>query len=88
MDMLEDFELQLLEALRKQKENYCVPARPIFTVCPQQLNFITARWTHCRLVNFWSVRLFNIVYMLWKGCSWWSSGSLVYVLVGKLSSKY
>lgn len=89
MDMLEDSELQLLETLREQKENSCcVPANPILTVCLRQLHFITVRWTHCRLVNFWSLRLFNIVYRLWKGCSCWSSGSLVYALVGKLSSKY
>lgn len=42
MDLLEDFEPQLLEALREQRENYHgVPASPLLTVCARQLHFIT-----------------------------------------------
>ena len=38
MDMLEDFELQLLEALREQKENYHgVPASPVLGNCTSSL---------------------------------------------------
>lgn len=83
--MLEDSGLRLLEALREQKGNYHgVPASPVLTVCARQLHFTAARWNHCRLVNFWSVRLFNIEYRVYRGCPSWSLGSLVYVLAGKL----
>lgn len=61
MDMLDNFELQQLEALREQKEN-CggVSTRPLLTVCFRQLHFSLV--DPYRLVNLWSARCFNIIY--------------------------
>lgn len=51
MDMLDDFELQQLEVLREQKENYRdVSASPLLTVCFRQLYFSLV--DHYSLVNF------------------------------------